>query len=124
MSAIDVTEWLRAYGAAWEAHDGSAAAALFTEEATYCWGPFDPPLAGRAAIRERWDAATEGQGRVRFSAEPIGRDGDRAFVHWWVSISPPDDAAVELDGIFVLDFAPDGRCARLQEWWLSRAAPE
>jgi ketosteroid isomerase-like protein len=119
--ALDVDAWLAAYGAAWEAHDGAAAAALFTEDAAYEWGPFEAPLAGRAAIRERWEAATAGQGSVRFAAQPVGRDGDRAFVRWQVSLHAPGSARpVELDGIFVLDFAPDGLCKRLQEWWMTR----
>jgi ketosteroid isomerase-like protein len=119
--AADVSAWLAAYGAAWEAHDGAAAAALFTEDATYEWGPFDEPLVGRAAIRERWGAATEDQGTVRFAARPIGSDGDRAFVRWQVSMHAQDSARpVELDGIFVLDFAPDGLCERLQEWWMTK----
>jgi ketosteroid isomerase-like protein len=119
--ALDVDAWLAAYGAAWEAHDGAAAAALFTEDATYEWGPFDEPLVGRDAIRERWQAATEDQGTVRFGAQQIGRDGQRAFVRWQVSMHAPDSASpVELDGIFVLDFAADGLCERLQEWWLTK----
>lgn len=119
--APDVAAWLAAYGAAWEAHDGPVAAALFTEDASYEWGPFAEPLVGRAAIQERWEAATAGQGPVRFGARPIGFDGDRAFVRWQVSFQPPDSAgAVELDGVFVLDFAPDGLCRRLQEWWMTK----
>lgn len=119
--AMDVAGWLAAYGAAWENHDGAAAAALFTEDAAYEWGPFEEPLVGRAAIQERWQIATAGQGTVRFAARPIGLDGDRAFVRWQVSLHAPDSAQpVELDGIFVLDFAPDGLCKRLQEWWMTR----
>lgn len=112
--------WLAAYGAAWEAHDGAAAAALFAEDGIYCWGPFAEPLVGREAIRERWDAATAGQGAVRFEAEPLGTDGARAFARWHTTIEPGAEPGVELDGIFVLDFAPDGLCVRLQEWWLAR----
>ena len=120
--ANDPAEWLKAYGAAWEAHDGDAAAALFSPEATYCWGPFEPPLAGRAAIRERWNAATADQGTVRFSSEVLGVDGHRAFARWRTTIAPADGTTTELDGIFVLDFEPDGLCERLQEWWLVRPA--
>ena len=117
---MDVERWLAAYGAAWESHDGAAAAALFTADGVYCWGPFEAPLIGGDAIRARWDAVTAEQGRVRFAADPLGRDGARAFVRWTVSIEPAAGGApVELEGIFVLDFADDGRCARLQEWWMA-----
>ena len=33
-------------------------AALFTEDGTYAWGPFDEPTAGREAIRAAWNYAT------------------------------------------------------------------
>ena len=119
--APDVPAWLAAYGAAWETHDGEAAAALFSEDAVYEWGPFDEPLRGRAAIRERWGVATDNQGTVRFAARPIGHDGERAFVRWQVSMHAPEaERPVELDGIFVLDFAADGLCERLQEWWMTK----
>jgi ketosteroid isomerase-like protein len=121
--AVDVAAWLADYGSAWERHDGAAAAALFAEEAVYWWGPFDTPLVGTAAIRERWDEVTAGHGRVGFSAEPLGTDGARAFARWEVTLRPPAGEEVRLDGIFVLDFAPDGRCERLQEWWMVRPPP-
>ena len=111
-----VDEWLRAYGAAWAAHDGAAAAAIFTDDAAYHWGPFEPPLRGTDAIRARWEQATADQGEVRFEAEPLARDGARVVARWRVEMAGPD---VALDGIFVLDFAADGRCARLQERWMN-----
>jgi ketosteroid isomerase-like protein len=119
--AVDATAWLAAYGAAWEARDGDAAAALFADDAEYCWGPFEDALVGGDAIRERWNAATAAHRDVRFSADVLGRDRDRVFVHWSVAVNRVDDASpTELDGAFVLDFAPDGRCSRLQEWWMVR----
>lgn len=122
MDADGARDWLGRYGAAWEAHDGDAAAAVFTDDAEYWWGPFAAPLVGQAAIRDRWNAATAGQGRVAFSAEVLGVDGMRAFARWKVSSSPEGvPRPMELDGIFVLDFAEDGRCLRLQEWWMDPA---
>ena len=111
--------WLDRYAAAWAARDGAAAAALFTEDGRYDWGPFAEPLIGHDAIRDRWNAATADLDAVRFAAEEIGRDGDRAFVRWQVQLDEADET-VELDGVFVLDFAADGRCTPLQEWWMAR----
>lgn len=121
MTEAAVATWLKAYGAAWERHDGAAAAELFAAEGTYCWGPFAPPLIGHEAIRARWQEATAQHGQVRFRAETVATDGDRVVAHWHVTLRPADGAAlVELDGIFVLDFDADGRCTRLQEWWMNR----
>jgi hypothetical protein len=37
-------------------------------------------------------------------------------------VRPATNVRAELDGIFLLDFAPDGRCRKLQEWWHRREA--
>lgn len=114
--------WLTRYGAAWEAADGDAAARLFAEDAQYCWGPYDPVLTGRAAIRDRWSQATAEQRDVRFAHDVLGIDGDRVFAHWRSTfLRRPDGPPVELDGVFVLDFWQPDLCGRLQEWWLARS---
>jgi limonene-1,2-epoxide hydrolase len=111
----DVTRWLADYGAAWAQRDGRAAAALFTDDGIYDWGPFSR-LTGRDAIAARWDEATSDIRSARFTSELIGSDGDRRFVRWRTIL----DDQIELDGVFVLDFAPEGGCRHLQEWWLTR----
>jgi ketosteroid isomerase-like protein len=114
--------WLRDYGAAWEARDGERAAALFAEDGVYCWGPLEPPLHGREAIVERWTQATTGQRDVAFRHEVLGVDGARGFARWWSSFAEAG-SRFELDGVFVLDFADDGLCTRLQEWWVATETP-
>jgi nuclear transport factor 2 (NTF2) superfamily protein len=116
--------WLRAYGAAWEARDGEAAAALFAEDGVYRWGPRAAPLRGRAAIRARWEEATNDQRDVAFRHEVLGIDGARGFVRWWSDFTESTGGSrFELDGVFVLDFADDGLCTQLQEWWDARETP-
>lgn len=117
-------DWLRRYGAAWEGRDGDAAAGLFTAEGVYRWGPLDPPLVGRKAIRDRWLEATSDQEQIRFRSEVLGTDGDRGFARWWSTfVRRSTGMRVELDGVFVLDFGEDGLCEQLQEWWLGRETP-
>ena len=118
---IDIEGWLGRYGEAWEQADPDAAAALFTADAVYHWGPFRP-LEGPEAIRDRWSIATADDDQVRFTWDLLGRDGDRVFVHWNTVITSPGADADEMDGAFVLDFVQDGRCSQLQEWWLTRPA--
>lgn len=124
MTHEELDRWLRRYGAAWERRDGELAASLFTEDGTYCWGPFATPLQGREAIRDRWRLATETQRDVSFRHEILGTDGSRAFVRWWSTFTErAAGSQLELDGVFVLDFPDGSLCARLQEWWLAREAP-
>lgn len=123
MTREHLDTWLRRYGEAWEARDGDAAARLFAEHAEYHWGPHEPPLAGREAIRDRWSRVTAYQDKIRFRHEVLGIDGDRGFARWWSEyIRRPGGMREELDGVFVLDFGDDGLCQKLQEWWLARNA--
>jgi hypothetical protein len=59
-----------------------------------------------------------------WSYEPLAVAGRRGIAHWAVSYHDPDgQTRVELDGIFVLDFAEDGRCAEHRRWYLRRETP-
>ena len=113
---------MRRYGEAWTARDPDAAAELFGEDAIYAWGPFDE-LRGRAAIRERWAAATADQRDVRFSAEPIAEGDGLVVARWRCRFAIEGaDRGVELDGVFVLRFEAGGLCCELREWWAERPA--
>ena len=48
-----------AYGVAFARQDADAAAALFTDDATYEWGPFGELLRGPDEIRARWTEAAD-----------------------------------------------------------------
>ena len=53
----DVQSWLDAYVEAWRTYDPASIAALFTEDATYAYHPWDKGeegVRGRDAIVENW----------------------------------------------------------------------
>ena len=104
MTIDDLSSWLDAYGRAWEGRDPDAAASLFTEEATYQWGPFEEPLRGREAIRERWASAVDAQADVSF-AVPVAQQ------------------RVRLEGIFQVALDDDGSCSEFREWWNAEEEP-
>jgi hypothetical protein len=114
--------WLDAYGFAWEARDGDAAARLFSAHAAYHWGPFETPLEGRVAITQRWTAATSDQQDIRFEHTPLAITADYAFARWRTAFTRRGgDTRTQLDGGFVLRFDEHGMCSELREWWLERA---
>jgi hypothetical protein len=113
--------WLEAYGRAWEERDPDAAADLFTEDASYAWGPFEEPLQGRDAIRRRWAEATEVQRDVRFGSEMLGVVDAGAVARWWCAFAV-DEAHIELDGIFLVSLTADERCHDFREWWNEQAS--
>jgi ketosteroid isomerase-like protein len=113
-----LTEWLDAYGKAWEERDAEAAAALFTEDALYQWGPFGRKLRGRVMIREAWAEAVEQQENISFGYEVLTASANGGIVRWWCS---SDDSARNvrdrIEGIFRLAFDDGGLCTSLEEWW-------
>ena len=57
MTHDDVKAWLGAYVEAWRTYDPAAIAALFTEDATYAYHPWDSGeelVRGRDAIVANW----------------------------------------------------------------------
>jgi hypothetical protein len=120
----DLSLWLDAYGQAWEGRDPDAAASLFTDEATYQWGPFEEPLRGRDAIRERWASAVAAQADVSFGHEPLAVSEGRGFARWWVSFAVPvARQRVRLEGIFQVALDDGGSCNEFREWWNAEEEP-
>jgi hypothetical protein len=119
-----LTEWLDAYGRAWEERDPGAAAELFAEEAVYQWGPFGKRLRGRPLIREAWAEATESQRNVEFGYEVLSATGRGGLVRWWSAYDHAgEEVRVRLEGIFRLAFDDDFMCTSLEEWFNSDEAP-
>jgi hypothetical protein len=117
--------WLDVYGRAWERLDVDAFVACFTEDALYQWGPWGEPLRGHDEIRAQTATAMSQQQSVRFGHEPLAVTPDgRGIARWWASMDVPADGTVaELEGIFLVTLAGDGRCSDFREWFNSRTRP-
>ncbi len=119
-----LSEWLDAYGSAWQTRDAEAAAALFTEDAVYQWGPFGRKLRGRVMIREAWAEAVEDQDNISFGYEVMSATQNGGIVRWWVSTDQPSEQVrSQAEGIFRLAFDEEGLCTSLEEWWNSKSEP-
>jgi len=118
-SALD--SWLQSYGAAWEGRDGTAAAELFTPDALYRETPHAEPLRGRTAIAGYWATVTADQADIEFDFTILAVSDRSGIAEWSARFrSVSGDVPVELNGIFVLEFAPDGLVESLREWWHAR----
>ncbi len=123
MDEAAVEKWLTAYGDAWERLDADAAAELFSEDATYQWGPFEEPMRGRETIRSRWQETVAQQGEVDFEHEVLAVVDDRAIAEWRCVLTVPSaDMTLEMVGIFDIALE-DGSCTRFNEWWNDRQLP-
>ncbi len=79
MTSEQVQDWLDAYVAAWRSYDHAAIGALFADDATYAYHPWDEPLRGREAIVANWldDRDAPDSWEARYT--PLMIDGDRAI---------------------------------------------
>lgn len=113
-----LVRWLDAYGAAWTNRDADAATGLFTEDALYQETPYADPFHGRARISEYWSKVTADQDDIDFSFEVLGVSGSTGFAQWSARFHlVSENAQVELNGVFVLDFADPEHVSSLREWW-------
>jgi hypothetical protein len=114
--SIDVESWLEGYRRAWEEKDSDAAAGLFTEDATYRSNIFEEPYRGQRGVFDYWSTVTSTQSSARVAMGRPYVDGNRVAVEWWTTMSS-DGADITLPGCLLLEFAEDGRCRRLHEYW-------
>jgi hypothetical protein len=110
--------WLGQYGEAWEGADPVRAAQLFTEDCRYYETPFAEPAIGRDGVFEYWRAVPEGQSDIAFRFQVLAVQALTVIAHWTASFTRISTRArVNLDGVFVLEFAESGLCSTLREWW-------
>ena len=116
----DFRNWLRRYGAAWEAKDSKAFSALFSEDVAYYWTPFEEPKQGRHAVGQAFAAATSTQQEISFSASILSIGGRIGTAHWTCSLTRIETGApVLIDGILLARFDDTGKCQIFREWWHS-----
>ncbi|MEM8486556.1 MAG: nuclear transport factor 2 family protein [Bacteroidota bacterium] len=112
-------DWLTRYGHAWEKGDADAVVNLFASDGRYYETPFDEPMVGSDAIRSYWqEGASDAQEEVTFSFTILSWDNNTGIAHWRAEFKRvPSGIHVDLDGILLAAFSPDGRCTLFKEWW-------
>jgi ketosteroid isomerase-like protein len=114
-----VRKWLSDYVSAWKSYDPAAIGALFSEDATYRYSPFDEPMRGREAIVASWLENRDAPDTYSAEYQPIAVDGDTAVSHGRSLYYDADGKVIrQFDNIFVMRFAEDGRCADFCEWYM------
>jgi ketosteroid isomerase-like protein len=119
-----VAAWLDRYVDAWGSYDPAAIGALFSEEATYRYHPWDEPVRGREAIVADWQSDRDAPGSWEARYEPLAVEGDLAVVTGRTRYRQRDGATrKEYWNCFVLRFDRDGRCAEFTEWFMTQPKP-
>jgi len=110
-----VNAWVAAYERIWRTPGVEGLAEIFTEDARYSQGPYREPRVGLAAISEMWEATRDGPDEVfEMTSEVVAVDGDTAVARVEVKYGEPD--LHEYRDLWVMSFAPDGRCTSFEEW--------
>jgi uncharacterized protein (TIGR02246 family) len=106
--------WMADYRTAWESNDPEEIGALFTDDAVYYTAPFAEPWRGREAIVEHWLADRDEPGETTFEWRPLVDDAGIAVITGRTSYVNGDDFV----NLWVIHFAPDGRCSEFTEWYM------
>ena len=130
MTKEEVDRWLAEYIAAWKSYDPEQIAALFTEDISYRYHPYDEPIEGRDEVVRAWraegdhpEAGTRDEpGTYDAEYSAVAVDGDAAVATGWSSYKDSTDGRVArtYDNCFVMRFGDDGRCREFTEWFIKR----
>ena len=128
-------QWLDRYVAAWLSYDRDAIGALFSEDVSYRYHPYDEPIVGRgAAIRASWrmsDGSASGEsdaagastrdepGTYHARYAPVAVDGDVVVATGTSTYRDTPDGPVsqEFSNCFVMRFDGGGRCREFTEYY-------
>jgi hypothetical protein len=119
-----VAGWLERYIAAWRSYDPSEIGALFAEDATYRYHPWDEGadvVVGRDAIVESWLDEPDAQGSWTAEYRPwlVGANGAVAVGTSRYAATEGEPEAV-YHNVFLLRFDDAGRCTELTELYMLR----
>jgi len=117
----DVQAWLDAYVEAWRSYDPDAISALFAEDATYAYHPYDEGdevVRGREAIVSSWIKDRDEPGTWRANYRSLVIEGKRAVAEGTTSYANGD----VYWNLWTLCFDNDNRCTEFVEWYMTRPA--
>jgi len=123
-----VQAWLDAYVAAWKSYDREQIGALYSDDASCRYHPYDEAIVGREAIVESWFGAGEGAP----SRDPEGTydgayiteaiEGNLAVITGTSVYSREPGGPIEqtFDNCWLVRFDEQGRCSEFTEWYMKR----
>jgi SnoaL-like domain len=117
-----VQQWLDAYVQAWLSYEPDAIGALFSDQATYAWHPWDSDtdvVRGRAEIVKAWLDDKDKPGTYQAHYEPLAIDGDLAIATGRSRYFDSSGALKrEFHNCFVMHFDERGQCTSFTEWFM------
>jgi hypothetical protein len=130
MDRVAAQDWLDRYVAAWLSYEPNAIGALFSDDVTYRYHPYDEPIVGREAVVASWlgesdaDAAStrDEPGTYDATYSPVAVDGDVVVATGTSTYRDAPGGAVTkvYENCFVMRFDDAGRCRDFTEYYLKR----
>ncbi|HEX9854200.1 MAG TPA: nuclear transport factor 2 family protein [Acidimicrobiia bacterium] len=114
MTSDDIQAWLDRYVEAWHTYDRDAIVALFTEDASHRYHPYDEPIFGAQAIADDWLANQDEPGSWEAEYHPHLVTDDRVITTGKTSYSNGN----VYWNLWELEFDDSGRCRRFIEWFV------
>jgi ketosteroid isomerase-like protein len=124
MDRAAVEDWINRYEQLWRSPGTDRLTELFAPDATYRPSPWAIPLSGLMEIASYWEAERDGPDEeFTMSSQVLAVDGDVAVVRVFVEYGS-DTGAGRWRDLWVLGFAPDGRCSSFEEWPFAPVPPD
>ena len=121
MQDNDVRAWVEGYERAWRSPGTDQLVGLFTEDASYLVSPWATPVTGLTGIAELWEEERSGpEEQFTMTSEVVALEADVAVVRAQVDYG----TGSRWRDLWVLRFAPDGRCASFEEWPFAPGQPD
>jgi hypothetical protein len=115
MDRARLSTWIDAYERAWRTPDTDWLSYLFTPDATYSMGPFEPTQHGIDEIAALWEREREGPDEVfRMKHEIVAVDGDTGVVR--VEVWYGDPAEQHFRDLWIVRLDEHGLCKSFEEW--------
>ena len=124
MAGLDreqVQAWLDRYVEAWRANERALIEALFTDDVVYRYRPYGDghSTVGLEALVNDWLENPDPPGSWDAWYEPFAVDGDRAVATGYSRyLATADDPERVYRNVFLMRFAPDGRCAEFSDVYM------
>jgi hypothetical protein len=111
----DFINWVEGYLRAWNSNDPKDIGLLFSDDASYCTGPFDEPWRGREAIIDEWLSHKDEPGSFTFEYELAATEGDLGVIRALTRYMTP---AREYSNIWFIKLNEKGESVEFTEWWV------
>lgn len=105
--------WMDLYEEIWRTESTDRLKEIFTEDATYKPGPYEPTIEGLDDLAVFWKDRIDPGEQFAMEHEIVALEGDVAVVRVHVDYSKPKE---EWKDLWIVQLDDDGRCFSFEEW--------